>query len=519
MGNHATSQPTAVPGRRAARAVRCAVATIVALAAVAGLGVRPPAGASDQRQPQSQRQTQPRQSQSQAVSEAFARPLYVTNSDNEDPADQDDAQSNVTQFAIASGGRLTPGATVDAPFGARAMVFTPDLRHAYVANGQSNTISQYSIGPGGRLDLVDDVPTDLNAGLAITPDGRTVYVLNTVTNTLSVFGVEPTGRLDARGSVDAGGATPKDLVVTPDGRFLYVTHGMPPGGPVTSVVTGFAIGPDGMPGPKVADGGPGTGEGVSGHEISMTPDGRFVYVVHTASDQILGYRVGADGSLTQVVRQPTDDFPEGIAVSPDGRSLYAGLFGDPLVPGARSALLGFAVGAGGQLTPTTEVDMSTPIGIAFAPDGRHLYVTSYRTSEVTAFRVDPAGGVTRLQTLPSGGLQPAFHSASVLPNRGPVASFTVRPGRAGVATRFDAAASSDPDGQVARYDWDFGDGTRLPDGGPAPRHVYRAPGTYRVQLTVTDDERCSTRLVYTGQKALCLGSPAATATRTVTVTP
>ena len=51
--------------------------------------------------------------------------------------------------------------------------------------------------------------------------------------------------------------------------------------------------------------------------------------------------------------------------------------------------------------------------------------------------------------------------------------------------RFDAAASEDPDGAIARFAWDFGDGTT--GEGKAPVHVYRQPGDYRVRLTVTDD--------------------------------
>jgi PKD repeat protein len=51
--------------------------------------------------------------------------------------------------------------------------------------------------------------------------------------------------------------------------------------------------------------------------------------------------------------------------------------------------------------------------------------------------------------------------------------------------RFDGSGSSDPDGRIARYDWDFGDGGT--GSGPTPTHVYRASGDYRVRLTVTDD--------------------------------
>ena len=59
---------------------------------------------------------------------------------------------------------------------------------------------------------------------------------------------------------------------------------------------------------------------------------------------------------------------------------------------------------------------------------------------------------------------------------------------------FHGVGDDDPDGTNARYAWSFGDGTTLPDGGPNPRHTYNRPGAYKVTLTLTDDEGCSTAL-------------------------
>ncbi|MDR7382451.1 PKD domain-containing protein [Promicromonospora iranensis] len=50
---------------------------------------------------------------------------------------------------------------------------------------------------------------------------------------------------------------------------------------------------------------------------------------------------------------------------------------------------------------------------------------------------------------------------------------------------FDATASSDDDGSVAGWAWDFGDGTT--GSGVEATHTYAEPGTYDVTLTVTDD--------------------------------
>ncbi|MGD8587508.1 MAG: PKD domain-containing protein [Chromatiales bacterium] len=60
-------------------------------------------------------------------------------------------------------------------------------------------------------------------------------------------------------------------------------------------------------------------------------------------------------------------------------------------------------------------------------------------------------------------------------------------GQIGVALTFDGTGSTDPDGTIVSYDWDFGDGTVVSDAGPTPSHTYTAEGTYNVTLTVTDD--------------------------------
>jgi PKD repeat protein len=51
---------------------------------------------------------------------------------------------------------------------------------------------------------------------------------------------------------------------------------------------------------------------------------------------------------------------------------------------------------------------------------------------------------------------------------------------------FDGSGSSDADGSVAGYSWNFGDGSSAT--GVAPVHHFAAAGTYTVVLTVTDDQ-------------------------------
>ena len=50
---------------------------------------------------------------------------------------------------------------------------------------------------------------------------------------------------------------------------------------------------------------------------------------------------------------------------------------------------------------------------------------------------------------------------------------------------FDTRTSTDSDGTIVSYSWDFGDGTN--GNGPTANHSYVADGSYLVMLTVTDD--------------------------------
>ncbi len=61
----------------------------------------------------------------------------------------------------------------------------------------------------------------------------------------------------------------------------------------------------------------------------------------------------------------------------------------------------------------------------------------------------------------------------------------------GSQVRFDGTGSSDPDGVVDRFSWDFGDGKT--GGGDRPVHVFTEPGEHRVLLTITGSQagQCS----------------------------
>ncbi len=67
-----------------------------------------------------------------------------------------------------------------------------------------------------------------------------------------------------------------------------------------------------------------------------------------------------------------------------------------------------------------------------------------------------------------------------------VCKTTTQSGLAPFAVCFDASQSHDPDGQIVSYAWDFGDGATAT--GALTQHVYTRPDSYRVALTVIDND-------------------------------
>src|SRR5204862_4023 len=82
------------------------------------------------------------------------------------------------------------------------------------------------------------------------------------------------------------------------------------------------------------------------------------------------------------------------------------------------------------------------------------------------------------------------HVVSPTANQLPVAAFTSSCTALGCS--FDATSSSDAEGPIASYAWDFGDTTS--GTGATPSHTYAAAGSYTVALTVTDDKGATAQI-------------------------
>lgn len=151
-----------------------------------------------------------------------------------------------------------------------------------------------------------------------------------------------------------------------------------------------------------------------------------------------------------------------------------------------------------------EIDVTGPIvDHVFASPG------SYEVS--LTVQDDGKNEDTLTRTVEVGDAGDAVRDAAVKP---PIADFTFAPEPpvVGEPVQFDGTASSDPDGSIVSYAWDFdGDGEVDTTGGQV-QQTFSAPGTVTVSLTVADDEgnRDTLERTLDVEEASDAGSPVAT---------
>jgi DNA-binding beta-propeller fold protein YncE len=167
-------------------------------------------------------------------------------------------------------------------------------------------------------------------------------------------------------------------------RHVYVTNSAVPGG---SSVSQYEVGAGGLLAPLIP---PTVAAGTFPLAVTVTPDGRSVYVANADSDTLSQYDVGAAGALApkNPGSVPGGDSPSSVAVSPDGRSVY-------VTDTLGSNVSQFDVDLGGMLTvksPATVPAGRSPFGVAVSPDGRSVYVVNQRGNTLSQYDVG-AGGV------------------------------------------------------------------------------------------------------------------------------
>ena len=138
----------------------------------------------------------------------------------------------------ASSGKLTPSEA--APFvsfpsgdGPRHFVFHPNGRWIYVLCEESSTIAflHYDANRGTLTpqQSISSLPlgfagTNFTSEIVISPDGRFLYAANRLHDTIAICAVDDSGRIKLVGEVSTLGDYPRHCTFDPGGNFFYVSN-------------------------------------------------------------------------------------------------------------------------------------------------------------------------------------------------------------------------------------------------------------------------------------------------------
>ncbi|WP_161974161.1 lactonase family protein [Rhizobium deserti] len=193
-----------------------------------------------------------------------------------------------------------------------------------------------------------------------TPDGRSVLICDAGTDVIARYDIasglirpSPDMVVKAR-----PGTLPRHLVVSEDGRFVFVVHEL------GCTISSYACEPEGFRPLTEVSTLPGDFEGSSAcAAIRIHPSGRFVYASNRGHDSIAAYEIlPDDGSLRSIGWYDTrGKAPRDFAIDPTGRTLVA-------ANQDSHSLSVFRIDqSSGELTITGELfDIGSPVCVLFA---------------------------------------------------------------------------------------------------------------------------------------------------------
>jgi len=266
------------------------------------------------------------------------------------------------------------------------------------------TLLQYAVGAGGALSPLS--PSALGAcprDIAVTPDGRFAYVMTSDAEagaTIITFARGANGRLEQTGAVGPMDASARGIVVDPQGRRIYYGH------PADAIFF-RDINADGSLGAERSFPIGNTSTSLTGYAqyLAMTPDGRNLYaaqyvgrkglrVWQSTIDPATG--VGTPKDPSSVAFPAAADGPEPaaagrLAITPSGGHLYAAA--DTAGVGIGRWAIDSATGSltGGTLeAPPAHGDAEA--AVALSADGSALWAPSAAGAGSSALWAPSAAG-------------------------------------------------------------------------------------------------------------------------------
>ena len=115
--------------------------------------------------------------------------------------------------------------------GPRHLVWNREGTRLYVITEMSGEINVYAPSANGRMEMIQRISAAAEgqaehsgAAIWIHPSGKFLYVSLRTTNMIGVFRIRPDGTLERAAHVSCHGVTPRDIAISPCGRFLLAAN-------------------------------------------------------------------------------------------------------------------------------------------------------------------------------------------------------------------------------------------------------------------------------------------------------
>ncbi|MGE8720759.1 beta-propeller fold lactonase family protein [Leptospira terpstrae] len=259
-------------------------------------------------------------------------------------------------------------------------------------------------------------------GIGAEPSGKFLFVANLYDGTFSQFLInQSTGVLSANVTPTApAGAAPRNLVITPDGRFLYLAS------EGTMAIRAYAINSDGtltfLNSYSTV---------LAHNQIQISRNGNFIFYISQNLTEIVSYRINYnDGSLSVSGVSPT--FPNdssgsgNVSTHPNGAYIYVGSY--PSV-----TVLSFDENTGQMGIVNSVFHGLSTNATAIHPSGLFLYLVHINEGSISCYMVEPKSGNLTFSSILNGfggslrymTIDPSGRFAYVANNGGQLSQFSI----------------------------------------------------------------------------------------------
>jgi len=285
--------------------------------------------------------------------------------------------------------------------GVNTIVMAPNGEYAYLTSSTHTTSSVHVMStmnntvtatiplPSFFATYTNTELQSMPSGIVITPDGKYLYVTNSGAEYSKAVYKISIDTNDVIATVN-GLSFPSSIAITPNGEYAYIITSRISTGENSVAVIDTAT--DTIK-TRIMFGG-------SLRSVAITPNGEYAYVTSPIGHAVTVIDTAANSVTTTI----TDiNYPTGVAISPDGKYAY-------VANCLTESAYGFTSGEVLVIDTTTNTieatitNLSSPKAIALSSDGAYAYVTNFSQGTISVIDTAMRKVISTIKDVPTSAI-------------------------------------------------------------------------------------------------------------------